>query len=190
LGQNGRSRAGCGRRRRSEGLTKRFDDFTAVDAVAFSVRQGEILGFVGPNGSGKTTTMTMLAGLLPASEGELRLFGQPIQVSDRAQRRRVGYMAQSFSLYAELSLHRNLVLHANLFGLLRDDVVSRVAELVEHFGLHHVVDQRAGSLPAGIRQRLALAVAVIHRPQLLILDEPTSGVDPLARDLFWELIYC
>ncbi len=169
-------------------LTRRFGDFTAVDRASFAIERGEIFGFVGSNGSGKTTTMKMLTGLLPASGGEALLFGKPVAAGDMAARRRVGYMSQSFSLYTELTVRQNLVLHAHLFHLTRENARRRIDELIERFGLRDFVDQRALDLPLGIRQRLSLAVAIVHEPELLILDEPTSGVDPLARDRFWELL--
>ena len=172
----------------ASGLTRRFGDFTAVDRVSFSIRRGEIFGFVGSNGSGKTTTMKMLTGLLPPSEGEALIFGQAMRAGDRAARRRVGYMSQSFSLYGELTVRENLDLHARLFQLPRGLADERIAELVEKCGVAANMDQLASDLPLGIRQRLSLAVAVVHRPELLILDEPTSGVDPLARDQFWALL--
>lgn len=169
-------------------LTRRFGEFVAVDDVGFTIERGEIFGFVGSNGCGKTTTMKMLTGLLPASAGEASLFGAPMDGHDMRLRRRVGYMSQSFSLYTELTVRQNLALHARLYHLPREQVRQRVAALISRFGLDEHVDQQAGSLPLGIRQRLSLAVAVVHEPELLILDEPTSGVDPLARDAFWELL--
>ncbi|TRC88866.1 ATP-binding cassette domain-containing protein [Mesorhizobium sp. WSM4310] len=169
-------------------LTRRFSDFVAVDGVNFTIERGEIFGFLGSNGCGKTTTMKMLTGLLPASSGTAWLFGQPIDGTDMRLRRRVGYMSQSFSLYTELTVRQNLDLHARLFHLPANKARVRIAELVERFGLGPHIDQRAAQLPLGIRQRLSLAVAVVHEPELLILDEPTSGVDPLARDGFWELL--
>ena len=169
-------------------LTCRFGDFTAVDHVSFAIERGEIFGFVGSNGCGKTTTMKMLTGLLPASEGIALLFGRPLDASDLAARNRVGYMSQSFSLYSELTVRQNLDLHAHLFHLPARKAKARIAELVNRFGLADHLDQYAEALPLGIRQRLSLAVAVVHEPELLILDEPTSGVDPLARDGFWELL--
>lgn len=168
------------------GLTRRFGDFVAVDHVDFRIEKGEIFGFLGSNGSGKSTTMKMLTGLLPASEGEAKLFGAPLAGGDMATRKRVGYMSQAFSLYAELTVRQNLVLHARLFEL--PDVEGRVAEMMERFDLAGVADVRPESLPLGIRQRLQLAVAVIHKPEILILDEPTSGVDPVARDGFWRTL--
>jgi ribosome-dependent ATPase len=172
----------------ARGLTCRFGDFTAVDHVSFDIERGEIFGFLGSNGCGKTTTMKMLTGLLPATEGEALLFGRPVNANDLNARRRVGYMSQSFSLYSELTVRQNLDLHARLFHLPQHEARPRIAELIEHFGLAPHVDQRPQDLPLGIRQRLSLAVAIVHRPEMLILDEPTSGVDPLARDRFWQLL--
>ena len=168
------------------GLTRRFGDFVAVDHVNFRIERGEIFGFLGSNGSGKSTTMKMLTGLLPASEGEAKLFGAPLEGGDMATRKRVGYMSQAFSLYAELTVRQNLVLHAQLFEI--PDVAARVTEMEARFDLAGVADVRPESLPLGIRQRLQLAVAVIHKPEILILDEPTSGVDPVARDGFWRTL--
>ena len=169
-------------------LTCRFGDFTAVDHVSFTIEQGEIFGFVGSNGCGKTTTMKMLTGLLPATEGEALLFGQAVDARDLRSRTRVGYMSQSFSLYTELTVRQNLTLHARLFHLPPRIAKARIAELAERFGLREYMEQRSLDLPLGIRQRLSLAVAIVHQPEMLILDEPTSGVDPLARDRFWELL--
>jgi ribosome-dependent ATPase len=172
----------------ASGLTHRFGDFTAVDHVSFTIERGEIFGFVGSNGCGKTTTMKMLTGLLAATDGEALLFGRPIDARDLGARNRVGYMSQSFSLYVELTVRQNLDLHARLFHLPAARAKLRIAELIDRFGLADHVNQYAEALPLGIRQRLSLAVAVVHEPEMLILDEPTSGVDPLARDRFWELL--
>jgi len=173
---------------RARNLTRRFGDFVAVDNVSFDIAKGEIFGFLGSNGCGKTTTMKMLTGLLPASEGEAWIFGKPVDAQDLNSRHRVGFMSQSFSLYGELTVHENLLLHARLFHLGRDLTEQRINELVPRFGLEPYMNQRSGDLPLGLRQRLSLAVAVIHQPDILILDEPTSGVDPQARDTFWELL--
>lgn len=169
-------------------LTRRFGDFTAVDKVSFTIDRGEIFGFLGSNGCGKTTTMKMLTGLLPATSGEALLFGQEIEAGGMRARARVGYMSQSFSLYTELTVRQNLDLHARLFGLPRAEARARIGFLVDQFGLEDYLDQSASRLPLGIRQRLSLAVAIVHEPEMLILDEPTSGVDPMARDRFWELL--
>jgi len=172
----------------AKGLTRRFGDFTAVDHVSFRIERGEIFGFLGSNGCGKTTTMKMLTGLLPASDGEAWLFGEQTKSHDLETRKRVGYMSQAFSLYAELTVRQNLDLHARLFHLPRGGIPGRIEELIARFGLSDYVDALAEKLPLGVRQRLSLAVAVIHEPEMLILDEPTSGVDPIARDGFWELL--
>ena len=172
----------------ARGLTMRFGNFVAVDHVNFRIARGEIFGFLGSNGCGKSTTMKMLTGLLPASEGEAWLFGQPVNPRDIETRRRVGYMSQAFSLYSELTVRQNLELHARLFHIPDADIPTRVAEMSQRFMLTEVEDALPASLPLGIRQRLSLAVAVIHRPEMLILDEPTSGVDPVARDMFWQLM--
>jgi ribosome-dependent ATPase len=169
-------------------LTCRFGDFTAVNGVSFTIERGEIFGFLGSNGCGKTTTMKMLTGLLPATEGRALLFGEPVNANDMAARSRVGYMSQSFSLYTELTVRQNLTLHAHLFHLPADKAAPRIAYLTQRFGLSDYINHRTLDLPLGIRQRLSLAVAIVHEPELLILDEPTSGVDPLARDQFWELL--
>lgn len=172
----------------AEGLTIRFGDFTAVDNVSFRIRRGEIFGFLGSNGCGKSTTMKMLTGLLPASEGQAWLFGHEVDPKDIDTRRRVGYMSQAFSLYSELTVRQNLVLHAQLFHVPEDEVEGRVAEMVERFELGQILDRLPDAIPLGMRQRLSLAVAMVHKPELLILDEPTSGVDPVARDNFWRLL--
>lgn len=172
----------------SHGLTQRFGDFTAVDHVEFRIEAGEIFGFLGSNGCGKTTTMKMLTGLLPPTEGEALLFGEPVKGGDIESRRQVGFMSQAFSLYTELTVRQNLMLHARLFDLPENEGRARVDQLLDDFGLENVADTLAESLPLGIRQRLSLAVAVLHEPKVLILDEPTSGVDPVARDGFWELL--
>jgi ribosome-dependent ATPase len=169
-------------------LTRRFGDFTAVDHVSFRIERGEIFGFLGSNGCGKTTTMKLLTGLLPATEGQARLFGRPVDARDLEARRRVGYMSQGFSLYGELTVRQNLDLHARLFQLPPDRAGARVGALLERFTLEEHADTPAEALPVGIRQRLSLAVATVHAPEILILDEPTSGVDPVARDRFWELL--
>jgi len=169
-------------------LTLKFGDFTAVNNVSFAIGRGEIFGFLGSNGCGKTTTMKVLTGLMPATEGSAKLLGNPVDAKDLATRKRVGFMSQSFSLYGELSVRQNLVLHAQLFDLPKEDSRARIEELIERFDLADIAEQQSGELPLGLRQRLSLAVAVLHRPEVLILDEPTSGVDPAARDDFWRLL--
>ncbi len=172
----------------ADGLTQKFGDFVAVDHVSFKIPQGEIFGFLGSNGCGKTTTMKMLTGLLAPTSGTAKTFGKEVDANNIDSRRDVGYMSQAFSLYGELTVQQNLDLHARLFHLPRDEARQRINHLVERFGLGPYVNSTAESLPLGIRQRLSLAVAVVHGPKLLILDEPTSGVDPVARDDFWRLL--
>ena len=170
----------------ADGLTQRFGDFTAVDHVSFRIKKGEIFGFLGSNGCGKSTTMKMLTGLLPATEGTAKLFGRQINANDMETRRHVGYMSQAFSLYAELTVLENLELHAKLFEIPADKVKARMQAMIDRFELKDVLDAMPDSLPLGIRQRMSLAVALLHEPEILILDEPTSGVDPIARDQLWQ----
>lgn len=172
----------------AKGLTKRFGSFTAVDHVTLSVERGEIFGFLGSNGCGKSTTMKMLTGLLPPSEGSATLFGQSVEAGSLEVREHLGYMTQAFSLWGELTVRQNLVLDARLYHIPPEKAKARIEELVEKFGLGPYLDALAEALPLGMRQRLSLAVAVLHNPEMLILDEPTSGVDPVARDSFWELL--
>ena len=172
----------------AEGLTQRFGKFTAVDHVSFRIERGEIFGFLGSNGCGKSTTMKMLTGLLAPTEGEALLFGRHLDAGDMATRERVGYMTQAFSLYGELTVRQNLELHSHLFHLPEDRRAARVQEMLERFDLLGVADSRPESLPLGQKQRLQLAVALMHGPEVLILDEPTSGVDPVARDSFWRTL--
>ena len=172
----------------AEGLTKRFGSFTAVDHVSFRIRRGEIFGFLGSNGCGKTTTMRMLTGLLPPTEGSAKLFGKLMDAGDMETRKHLGYMTQLFSLYNELTVRQNLDLYGRLYGIAPEQVTSAVDEMLKRFQLAEYADMIPAGLPLGIKQRLSLAAAVIHHPDILILDEPTSGVDPVARDGFWELI--
>lgn len=170
----------------ADGLTQRFGDFTAVDHVSFRIKKGEIFGFLGSNGCGKSTTMKMLTGLLPATEGTAKLFGKQIDADDMETRHHVGYMSQAFSLYSELTVLENLQLHAKLFEIPAEKVKVRMQLMIERFELGDVLDLMPDSLPLGIRQRMSLAVALLHEPEILILDEPTSGVDPIARDQLWQ----
>ena len=166
-------------------LTKRFGDFTSVDDVSFTIQQGEIFGFLGSNGCGKSTTMKMLTGLLQATSGTAELLGAPVDAGSVATRMRVGYMSQAFSLYEELTVRQNLALHARLYRLGARSKAA-IADALTQFDLADVADVKPSALPLGIRQRLQLAAACLHRPEVLILDEPTSGVDPAARDMFWR----
>ena len=172
----------------TEGLTRRFGDFVAVDHVSVRIERGEIFGFLGSNGCGKTTTMKMMTGLLPVTEGSAKLFGKPMAADDMEARQKVGYMSQAFSLYSELTVRQNLELHAHLYHLPSNGIEGQLKELLERYDLAAVADAKPESLPLGVKQRLQLAVAVLHRPPMLILDEPTSGVDPVARDAFWRTL--
>lgn len=170
----------------AQDLTKRFGDFTAVDHVSFTVYQGEIVGYLGPNGSGKTTTIRMLLGLLLPTEGDAWVLGFSVRTQAEAIRPRVGYMSQKFALYDELTVWENLSFYAGVYGVSDQKRMREVAEILGLWPLRH---QRAGALPVGWRQRLALGTAILHKPKMLFLDEPTSGVDPPTRRAFWDLIY-
>lgn len=169
-------------------LTLKFGDFTAVNDVSFDIKKGEIFGFLGSNGCGKTTTMKMLTGLLPPTEGDILLLGETPDTGNLSQRTHIGYMSQSFSLYEELTVKNNLIMHAQLFELDKDNAAKRIQYLCKTLDLDTVMDQKPGQLSLGVKQRLQLAVAVLHEPEILILDEPTSGVDPIARDKFWAYL--
>ena len=170
----------------TEGLTRKFGDFVAVDHVTFSVQAGEVIGYLGPNGSGKTTTIRMLLGLLRPTEGRATVLGYDIVRQSEALRAQVGYMSQKFALYHDLTVGENLTFYGGVYGV-RDR--KRLQEILDLLGLAGMERQRVSELSTGWRQRLALGTAIIHRPQLLFLDEPTSGVDPYARREFWDLIY-
>ncbi len=172
----------------AQDLTQQFGDFVAVDRVNFRIERGEIYGFLGSNGCGKSTTMKMLCGLLPATSGKAWLFGEPVDANDINVRHKVGYVSQAFSLYSELTVRQNLVLHAQLFDVPKAEITQRVEETAARIGLDEIMETLPDSLPLGQRQRLQLAAALIHKPDLLILDEPTSGVDPVARDVFWQYL--
>ena len=167
-------------------LTKRFGDFTAVDHVSFSVRRGEVVGYLGPNGSGKTTTIRMLLGLLQPSAGNASVLGYDIVRQSERVRERVGYMSQKFALYHDLTVGENLAFYAGVYGVASRDRLDAVLDII---GLRGLVNERVSDLSTGWRQRLALGTAIVHQPRLLFLDEPTSGVDPTARRAFWDLIY-
>jgi ABC-2 type transport system ATP-binding protein len=170
----------------AQDLTRRFGSFVAVDHVNFSVERGEVVGYLGPNGSGKTTTIRMLLGLLRPSQGSAQVLGYDITTQSEQIRARVGYMSQKFSLYHDLTVQENLSFYAGVYGVTRRERVAEVAELI---GLRELLRERVSSLSTGWRQRLALGTAIVHNPSLLFLDEPTSGVDPMARRSFWNLIY-
>ncbi len=170
----------------AENLTRRFGSFVAVDHLTFSVQSGQVLGYLGPNGSGKTTTIRMLLGLLHPSEGHASVLGYDIVAQAEEVRAHTGYMSQKFALYNDLTARENLEFYAGVYGVAER---GRVAQVLGELGLEGVQNQRVQNLSVGWRQRLALATAIVHRPGLLFLDEPTSGVDPVARRAFWDLIY-
>jgi len=174
---------------RVDNLVKKFGDFTAVNDISFEVRQGEVFGYLGPNGSGKTTTMRMLLGLIQPTAGHASVFGFDCVSETEKIRPRVGYMSQKFALYEELTVRENLVFYAGVYGMRPDEYRPRVSELIETINLSGRENDRAGQISGGWRQRLALGIALVHQPKLLFLDEPTSGVDPSARREFWDLIY-
>ncbi|MFQ5943105.1 MAG: ABC transporter ATP-binding protein [Anaerolineales bacterium] len=172
-----------------EDLVRKFGDFAAVDGISFEVHRGEIFGFLGPNGSGKTTTIRMLLGLLPPSSGFMEVLGISVKQHPEQIRPQVGYMAQQFSLYRDLTAVQNLRFHGTAYGLANRELERRIQETIELTGLHGRQQVRAHELSGGWRQRLALGAAIMHQPQVLFLDEPTAGVDPLSRRAFWELLY-
>jgi ABC-2 type transport system ATP-binding protein len=171
------------------GLTKRFGHFTAVDHVSFSVQPGEVIGYLGPNGSGKTTTIRMLCGLLTPTEGTARILGMDVIKDSEAIKPHIGYMSQKFSLYDELTVLENLEFYAGIYEIPKAGEKARIQEILQTAGLETRAREMTGSLAGGSRQRLALGCAMLHRPPVLFLDEPTSGVDPVARREFWDLIY-
>lgn len=173
----------------TQGLTKRFGDFIAVDEVSFTVSAGEVFGFLGPNGAGKTTTIRMLCGILPPTAGRALVGGADVTTEPERIRNKIGYMSQRFSLYTDLTVQENLTLYAGIYGIPERAGNQRLREVTEMSGLLGKEGSMVGDLPTGWRQRLALGCAILHHPEVLFLDEPTSGVDPTARQAFWELIY-
>ncbi len=172
-----------------DGLTKRFGTFTAVDHVSFSVRKGSIFGFLGPNGSGKTTLIRMLCGILEPSDGTARIGGHDIIKEGGAIKEMIGYMSQQFSLYDELTTNENLTFAGRLYGVRGRELEKRRGEMIEIAHLNNYVDRRASQLSGGLRQRLAMACSLMHRPTVLFLDEPTAGIDPVARRELWDLLF-
>jgi ABC-2 type transport system ATP-binding protein len=170
-------------------LTRMFGDFTAVDHINFEVGQGEIFGFLGANGAGKTTAIRMLIGLLTPTEGNATVAGFDVYTEAESIKRRIGYMSQKFSLYEDLTVWENIRLYGGIYGLSRSEIQSKSAELLKTLQLEEVRDQRIGSLPLGWKQKLAFSIAIMHDPDIVFLDEPTSGVDPITRRQFWEQIY-
>lgn len=173
----------------ARGLTRRFGAFTAVDAITFEVARGEVFGFLGANGAGKTTAMRMLTGLLSPSGGEARVAGHDVRTEAEAVKRSIGYMSQRFSLYEDLTVRENVRLYAGVYGLSDREIRDRTHDLLSRLGLEGSGDALVRELPLGWRQKLSFSVAMIHRPEVVFLDEPTGGVDPVTRRQFWEMIY-
>ena len=171
------------------GLTRRFGAFTAVNDISFDVASGEVFGFLGANGAGKTTAMRILVGLLAPTEGDATVAGFDVRTHAESIRRNIGYMSQRFSLYADLTVRENITLYGTIYGLAADTIVRRTSELLAALDLTAHVDALVGSLPLGWKQKLAFSVALVHSPKIVFLDEPTGGVDPITRRQFWELIY-
>ena len=170
-------------------LTRTFGRFTAVDRISFEVRSGEVFGFLGANGAGKTTAIRMLIGVLGPSGGSARVAGYDVATESESIKRSIGYMSQRFSLYEDLTPRENIRLYGGIYGLSLAQIRTRTDRMLTRLGLAHAADQAVRSLPLGWRQKLAFSVALVHEPQIVFLDEPTSGVDPITRRQFWELIY-
>ena len=170
-------------------LTRTFGNFTAVDHISFDVKAGEVFGFLGANGAGKTTAIRMLIGLLQPSAGTARVAGFDVSRETEEVKRNIGYMSQRFSLYEDLTPRENIRLNGGIYGLTRAEIRERTSQMLERLGFSSVADTAVRSLPLGWRQKLAFSVALVHRPRIVFLDEPTSGVDPITRRQFWELIY-
>jgi ABC-2 type transport system ATP-binding protein len=174
---------------RARGLTRRFGAFTAVDAITFDVRNGEVFGFLGANGAGKTTAIRMLTGLLLPSAGEATVAGHDVYRESEAIKHDIGYMSQRFSLYEDLTVRENIRLQGGIYDLTDAEIRDRTHRLLGRLGLEHAADRFVRTIPLGWRQKLAFSVALLHEPAVVFLDEPTSGVDPVTRRQFWELIY-
>jgi drug efflux transport system ATP-binding protein len=170
-------------------LTRRFGSFTAVDAITFDVKEGEVFGFLGANGAGKTTAIKMLIGLLAPSAGHARVAGFDVSTQSDEIRRHIGYMSQRFSLYEDLTLRENVTLYGGIYGLSDVEIRSRSEAMIEALHLEKMADERVAALPLGWKQKLAFSVALLHQPRVVFLDEPTGGVDPITRRQFWEMIY-
>ncbi|HQG07744.1 MAG: ABC transporter ATP-binding protein [Dysgonomonadaceae bacterium] len=170
-------------------LTKKFGSFTAVDHISFEVKQGEIFGFLGANGAGKTTAMRMLCGLLPPTSGKGLVAGYDINTQSEQVKRNIGYMSQKFALYEDLKVWENIRLYGGIYGVPEPQIVSKTNDLLKRLGFENERNTLVNSLPLGWKQKLAFSVAIFHEPKIVFLDEPTGGVDPITRRKFWELIY-
>ncbi len=170
-------------------LTKMFGDFTAVDAISFEVKKGEIFGFLGANGAGKTTAMKMLIGILNPSSGKAKVAGFDVYTNSEDIKKNIGYMSQKFALYDDLTVKENITFFGGIYGLSRSKIKEKTKELIDELGLHEIVNQLVGSLPLGWKQKISFSVALLHEPKIVFLDEPTGGVDPITRRQFWEMIY-
>lgn len=173
----------------AEALTKSFGDFTAVDAISFSVRKGEIFGFLGANGAGKTTAMKMLIGISTPTSGHATVAGFDVSNEAEKIKKNIGYMSQKFALYDDLTVKQNITFFGGIYGLSRAQIKLKTAELVEELDLKEVVNQLVGALPLGWKQKISFSVSLLHNPKIVFLDEPTGGVDPITRRQFWEMIY-
>jgi ABC-2 type transport system ATP-binding protein len=170
-------------------LTRTFGSFTAVDHITFDVRRGEVFGFLGANGAGKTTAIRMLTGLLAPTSGSARVAGHDVYTESEAIKSDIGYMSQRFSLYEDLTVGENIQLYGGIYDLSDAEIQSRASQMLDQLGLEHAARELVGSIPLGWKQKLAFSVALLHEPHIVFLDEPTSGVDPITRRQFWELIY-
>lgn len=172
-----------------ENLTKKFGDFTAVNTISFKVNQGEIFGFLGANGAGKTTAMKMLIGISKPSSGAANVAGFDVYTNPEDIKKNIGYMSQKFALYDDLTVKENITFFGGIYGLSRTQIKEKRKQLVDELGLQKIVNELVGSLPLGWKQKLAFSVALLHEPKVVFLDEPTGGVDPITRRQFWEMIY-
>ena len=172
-----------------KGLTKEFGDFTAVNKISFEVYKGEIFGFLGANGAGKTTAMKMLIGISKPTSGEAFVAGFDVKNNTEKVKKSIGYMSQKFSMYDDLTIKENITFFGGIYGLSRSQIKEKTNRLIEELNLHDVANQLVGSLPLGWKQKLSFSVALLHKPKIVFLDEPTGGVDPITRRQFWEMIY-
>ncbi len=173
----------------TEELTKMFGDFTAVNAISFEVKKGEIFGFLGANGAGKTTAMKMLIGILSPSSGKAKVAGFDVYKNANDIKKNIGYMSQKFALYDDLTVKENITFFGGIYGLSRSKIKEKTKELIDELGLQEIANQLVGSLPLGWKQKISFSVALLHNPKIVFLDEPTGGVDPITRRQFWEMIY-